>query len=225
MSRAQISPLLLSCERHSFLFRLVTGMKITYEEESWWTHLIKQQVIQKELVVTFPYVGAMRLYSKFVYMQRSSYTNNLSPVVYVQLILRPQDQSPPSLNLAHKVELLLAVRSHGTPGSLVSSLSIVTNGSWLPGFVESLKVEAVETPVEQRAETVLVEVLSVVQSTLRSVVVGANSRGPAGLAVPDLRGLGAASSDLLNVGGGLVHVVKVDVTARVLVCVYPSRCA
>jgi hypothetical protein len=27
------------------------------------------------------------------------------------------------------------------------------------------------------------------------------------------------------VGGGLVHVVKVDVTARVLVCVYPSRCA
>lgn len=57
----------------------------------------------------------------------------------------------------------------------------------------------------------LVEVLSVVQTTLGIVVVGALGRRPSGLASPDLGSLGCAASDLLDVGRGLVHVVHENV--------------
>jgi len=122
-----------------------------------------------------------------------------------------------SLNTALKIKLRLAVRSHSTPSRLISNLSVVTNGSRLPRLVESLKVEAVEAPVKQRAETGLVEVLCVVESALGLIVVGANGRGPTSLASPDLGGLLAAAGHFLDVCGGLEHVVEVDVAVEMLV--------
>ena len=134
-------------------------------------------------------------------------------------------------HLALERELGLAVRGHGTPGSLISSLAVVTNGSRLPWLIESLKVEAVEAVVEQRAEAVLVEVLCVLEATLSILVVGAYGRGPTSLTVPrknkrvkkkqgngvergrgipDFGALASSTSNLLNVGNGLVHVVKVN---------------
>jgi hypothetical protein len=111
--------------------------------------------------------------------------------------------------LALQAELGLAVRAHGTPGSLISSLAVVTNGSRLPRLIESLKVETVEAPVKQGAESVLVEVLSVLETSLGSLVVGTDSSGPTSLAVPDLGHI--VAGNLLDVGDGLVHVVEVDV--------------
>jgi len=94
-------------------------------------------------------------------------------------------------HLALERELGLAVRGHGTPSSLISSLAVFTNGSRLPWLIESLKVEAVEAVVDQRAEAILVEVLCVLDATLSILVVGAYSRGPASLTVPikNTRGL------------------------------------
>lgn len=125
-----------------------------------------------------------------------------------------------SLNTALKIELSLAVGSHSTPSRLISNLSIVTNGSRLPGLIERLKVEAVEAPIEQGTEAGLVEVLSVVQSAFGLIVIGANSRGPAGFAGPDLGGFGTAAGYFLDVCGRLEHVVEVDVAADMLVYGY-----
>ena len=77
-------------------------------------------------------------------------------------------------NLALERELGLAVRSHSTPGRLISRRAIVTNGGRLPGLVESLKVESVEAPVKQSAEALLVEVLGVVEAALCGAVVGSD---------------------------------------------------
>jgi hypothetical protein len=108
--------------------------------------------------------------------------------------------------LALQAELGLAVRGHGAPCSLVSSLAVVTNGRWLPWLIESLEEESVEAPVDQGAETVLIKVFGVGETALGSIVVGSDGRRPSGLAVPDL-GHVLASGDLLEVGDGLVHVV------------------
>lgn len=119
----------------------------------------------------------------------------------------------PDACLAFQTELGLAVSSHSTPCSLIRSLAIVTDGSWLPWLVERLEVESVVIPVEQSAEGVLVEVLSIREATLSSTIVGADSCGPAGLAVPDLGHLPAG--DFLDVGDGLVHVVEVDLNRTI----------
>jgi hypothetical protein len=111
--------------------------------------------------------------------------------------------------LALQAELGLAVRAHGTPSSLIGSLAVVTNGSRLPWLIEGLKVETIEAPVKQGAESVLVEVLSVLETSLSRLVVGANSSRPTSLTVPDLGHV--IAGDLLDVGNGLVHVVEVDV--------------
>jgi hypothetical protein len=86
--------------------------------------------------------------------------------------------------LALKGELGLAVHSHSTPSRLIGDLAVVTNGSRLPGLVKSLEEESVETPVEQGAETVLVEMLGVFEATLGFVIVGADGGGPASFSVP-----------------------------------------
>lgn len=70
-------------------------------------------------------------------------------------------------------ELLLAVGGPSAPGSLVSSLAVVTDGRRLPGLVKGLEVESIEAPVEEGAETVLEEVLGVVKATLGLIVVSA----------------------------------------------------
>ena len=57
----------------------------------------------------------------------------------------------------------------------------------------------------------LVEVLSVAQSTLRLVVISALNSWPSSLAVPNLGLLVRTTSNLLNMCNGLVHIVKVDV--------------
>jgi hypothetical protein len=57
---------------------------------------------------------------------------------------------------------------------------------------------------------VLVKVCGVVEATLCCTVVGTDCGGPSCLAVPDLGHI--TTSDLLDVGDGLVHVVKVDVS-------------
>jgi len=75
-----------------------------------------------------------------------------------------------------KGELLLAVGGPSTPSGLVSSLAVVADGGRLPRLVKGLKVESIETPVEQGAETVLVEVLGVVEATLGFIVVGTHCR-------------------------------------------------
>jgi len=135
-------------------------------------------------------------------------------------------------HLALERELGLAVRGHGTPSSLISSLAVFTHGNRLPWLIESLKVEAVEAVVDQGAEAILVEVLCVLEATLSILIVSAYSRGPTSLTVPikkareldtekqnqvererdipDFGALASSTSNLLNVGNGLVHVVKVN---------------
>ena len=157
----------------------------------------------------------MRLYSICVHILLSTCTN-IPRTVYIH---RTHFSDAPhlSLNTALKIKLSLAIRSHSTPSRLISDLSVITNGSRLPRLVESLKVEAVEAPVEQRAEASLVKVLCVVQTALGLIVVGANGSGPASFASPDLRCFFAAAGHFLDVCGGLEHVVEVDVTAEMLV--------
>jgi len=87
--------------------------------------------------------------------------------------------------LTLKGELGFAVRSHRAPGSLVGSFSVIANRGWLPWLVEGLEVEPVKTPVEEGAVAMLVEVFSIVETTLSSIVVGTVGGGPAGLSVPD----------------------------------------
>ena len=48
-------------------------------------------------------------------------------------------------------ELLGAVGVHGAPVGLVADLAVVTLGVRLPGLVEGLEVEGVDTPVESAA--------------------------------------------------------------------------
>ena len=48
-------------------------------------------------------------------------------------------------------ELLGAVGVHGAPVGLVAVLAVVTLGVRLPGLVEGLEVEGVDTPVESAA--------------------------------------------------------------------------
>jgi hypothetical protein len=48
-------------------------------------------------------------------------------------------------------ELLGAVGVHGTPVGLVRSLTVVAGGVGLPGLVESLEEECVDSPVEGSA--------------------------------------------------------------------------
>ena len=78
------------------------------------------------------------------------------------------------MDLALEVELGLAVGGERAPGSLVSGLSVVTDGGRLPWLIEGLEVESIETPVKEGAEAVLEEVCGVVLSTLGGVEVSAN---------------------------------------------------
>ena len=76
-------------------------------------------------------------------------------------------------------------------------------------LVENLEIERIETPVEQRAEAMLVEMFGVLKTTLRRTIIGANSSRPASLAVPDLGHIAAGL--LFDVRNGLVHIVEVYV--------------
>jgi hypothetical protein len=127
----------------------------------------------------------------------------------LRAIQQPEELRNMKTRLALQTELGLALRIHGAPCGLIGSLAVVTNGRWLPRLIESLKVETVETPVKKGAETVLVEVLGVGQTTLGSTIVSTNSRGPSGLAVPDLGHF--IASNLLNVSDCLVHIIEVNV--------------
>lgn len=77
-------------------------------------------------------------------------------------------------DLALELKLGLAISSHGTPGSLISCLAVVTNRLWLPWLIESLEIESVEAPVEERAEAILPEGLGILSSAVGLTVVGAN---------------------------------------------------
>lgn len=81
---------------------------------------------------------------------------------------------PRRQHLALERVLGLAVACHSTPGSLIRDLSVVANRRRLPRLVKGLEEEGVEAPVEQRAETRAVEVLSVVEAALGRAVVGAS---------------------------------------------------
>lgn len=70
-------------------------------------------------------------------------------------------QSLPLILRASDVELGLAISSEHTPVLLVSSLAVVTDRGWLPGLVEGLEVEDVETPGKSSADALVVELLSV----------------------------------------------------------------
>jgi hypothetical protein len=120
-------------------------------------------------------------------------------------------------NLALQAKLGLTVRSHSAPSRLIRRFSIVTNGRRLPRLVKRLKVESVEAPVKERAKSVLVKVLCVVETALGVFVVGADGCGPAGFAVPDLGLLVRAASDFFDVRDGLVHVVEVHMLKETLV--------
>lgn len=76
--------------------------------------------------------------------------------------------------LALEAELGLTIGSHGTPSLLRCRLPVVTNGIGLPGLIESLEVESVVAPVEERAEAVLVEGGGVVLSAFGVTVVSTN---------------------------------------------------
>ena len=53
--------------------------------------------------------------------------------------------------LALERELLRAIGVHGSPVGLVRGLAVVAGGVGLPGLVEGLEVEGVDTPVESAA--------------------------------------------------------------------------
>lgn len=56
--------------------------------------------------------------------------------------------------------------------SLVHRLAVVASAVGLPGFVKGLEVKDVNAPVEQRADSILVVLLSVVGAGLSLTVVG-----------------------------------------------------
>ena len=143
--------------------------------------------------------------------------------------------------LALERELGLTVGGHCTPGSLISSLAIVANGGGLPGLIKGLKVEGVVAPVDEGAETGLVETGSVLGSAFRRTVIGTNYKSskyvcrykndvwleltgsrPAGLAVPDLGKLISTSDLALDMLDSLVHVVEVDLSSIVAASTLPE---
>lgn len=75
--------------------------------------------------------------------------------------LKTTTQPLPLILRASDVKLGLAISSEHTPVLLVSSLAVVTDRGWLPGLVEGLEVEDVETPGKSSADALVVELLSV----------------------------------------------------------------
>lgn len=115
--------------------------------------------------------------------------------------------------------------------SFVHRLAVVASAVGFPGLVKGLEVENINAPVEHRADSVLVVLLSVVGACLSLTVVGSaicsviSTRSnletrlnkiqgeytgrPARLAVTKSDLLSIVTSDLFDTGLGLSHVIEV----------------
>lgn len=98
---------------------------------------------------------------------------------------------------------------------LILHLAIVALGIGLPGLVEGLKVEQVNTPVEHATDTSLPEGLSILGTGLGSLIVRAAIGGPAGLTGNNVDLVGVVAGDLLDVLHGAGHVIEVGLVGLV----------
>ena len=103
--------------------------------------------------------------------------------------------------LERKVRLQAPIGIHRTPMFLVLRRAVVSHGIGLPALVEGLKVEDVDAPCEHAADALSVVLGSPSGAGLCDAVGCATIRGPAGLAVPDLDGVGPG--EILNMADGL----------------------
>ena len=113
------------------------------------------------------------------------------------------------------VELDLAVRGEETPVLLILHLAVVTLGIGLPGLIEGLEVEQINTPVEHATDTSLPECFSILGTGLGSLVVRAAIGGPAGLTGDNVDLVGVVAGDLLDVLHGAGHVIEVGLVGLV----------
>lgn len=98
---------------------------------------------------------------------------------------------------------------------LILHLAVVTLGIGLPGLIEGLEVEEVNTPVEHTTDTGLPELLSILGTGLGILVVGTAIGGPAGLTGDNVDLVGVVTGNLLNVLHGAGHVVEVGLVGLV----------
>lgn len=78
---------------------------------------------------------------------------------------------------AGHVELALALVGQDTPVSLIHSLAVVTNARGLPGLVERLEIEDINSPSEHTTDSLLVVLLRVLGAGLGSCIVGSTIYG------------------------------------------------
>lgn len=135
---------------------------------------------------------------------------------------------------AGQIELGLTVRSESTPVRFVLHLTVVALGLGLPGLVEGLKVEDIDTPCEHAANGRLVVISSIHSAGDGRSVVGSTSCldvrfdthvspchskgakltcGPSGLTVAKANLVCIRAGNLLNVAQSLSHVIKVGVSS------------
>lgn len=91
---------------------------------------------------------------------------------------------------------------------LVSRQTVITDAGWLPWLIESLKVEGIDVPLEDSTDSRMEVGVCVGSARNCRLVVGTTGRGPASLAVPQLR-CGRRAGYALDVLEGLHHVVEV----------------
>lgn len=98
---------------------------------------------------------------------------------------------------------------------LILHLAVVTLGVGLPGLIEGLEVEQVNTPVEHATDTSLPELLSILGTRLGLLIVRTAVGGPAGLTGDNVDLVGVVAGNLLNVLHSADHVIEVGLVGLV----------
>lgn len=128
------------------------------------------------------------------------------------------------------------------PVRLVLHLAIITLAVGLPGLIEGLEVEDINTPVEHAADSALVVLLGVLGAGLSRAVVSATiyypvsfafqkvsfcqmslTRGPASFTSGELNLIRLVAGDLLDVVQGLEHIIEIGVGGIVELLALPVR--
>lgn len=92
------------------------------------------------------------------------------------------------LDLARQIPLGLSIGRVSAPVLLIGRRAVLSNAVWLVWLIKGLKVEQVDIPGQHAADTFLPVGDRIIGACDGGAVVGTTVGGPAGLAVPELRG-------------------------------------